>query len=74
MRMIRREFVKLAALSVPGFATWASLASAADGTKRSAKPLRILILGGTGFTGPHQVVTRSRAVIGLRFQSGTAAY
>ena len=55
MRMIRREFVKLAALSVPGFATWASLASAADGTKRSAKPLRILILGGTGFTGPHQV-------------------
>jgi 2'-hydroxyisoflavone reductase len=55
MRMIRREFVKLAALSVPGLATWASLASAADGTKRSAKPLRILILGGTGFTGPHQV-------------------
>ena len=55
MRIIRREFVKLAALSIPGFATWASLASAADGTKRSAKPLRILILGGTGFTGPHQV-------------------
>src|SRR5580704_12751879 len=55
MRMIRREFVKLPALSVPGLATWSSLASAADGTKRSAKPLRILILGGTGFTGPHQV-------------------
>jgi len=55
MRMIRREFVKLAALSVPGFATWASLGSAADGAKRSANPLRILILGGTGFTGPHQV-------------------
>jgi len=55
MRMIRREFVKLAALSVPGFATWPSLASAADDTRRSAKPLRILILGGTGFTGPHQV-------------------
>src|SRR6202050_627537 len=53
--MIRREFVKLAALSIPGFATWASLASAADGTKRAAKPLRILILGGTGFTGPYQV-------------------
>lgn len=55
MRMIRREFVKLAALSVPGFATWASLASAADATKRAPKPLRILILGGTGFTGPYQV-------------------
>src|SRR5580692_8395792 len=55
MRKIRRDIVKLAALSFPGFATWASLASAADGTKRSAKPLRILILGGTGFTGPHQV-------------------
>jgi 2'-hydroxyisoflavone reductase len=53
--MIRRELVKLAALSVPGFATWASLASAADGTRRPAKPLRILILGGTGFTGPYQV-------------------
>jgi 2'-hydroxyisoflavone reductase len=55
MRIIRREFVKFAALSVAGFATRASLASTTDGTKRSAKPLRILILGGTGFTGPHQV-------------------
>jgi 2'-hydroxyisoflavone reductase len=55
MRMIRREFVKLAALSVPGLATWPSLASAVDDTRRPAKPLRILILGGTGFTGPHQV-------------------
>ena len=26
-----------------------------DGIERAAKPLRILILGGTGFTGPHQV-------------------
>lgn len=55
MRMTRRELVELAALSVPGIATWASLASAADASRRSAKPLRILILGGTGFTGPHQV-------------------
>jgi 2'-hydroxyisoflavone reductase len=53
--MIRREFIKLAALSVPGFAASASLAGAMDGTKHSSKPLRILILGGTGFTGPHQV-------------------
>jgi 2'-hydroxyisoflavone reductase len=26
-----------------------------DGIERASKPLRILILGGTGFTGPHQV-------------------
>jgi 2'-hydroxyisoflavone reductase len=26
-----------------------------DGIERAARPLRILILGGTGFTGPHQV-------------------
>jgi 2'-hydroxyisoflavone reductase len=55
MRMIRRKFIKLAALSVPSLATWASLANTADGAKRSRTPLRILILGGTGFTGPHQV-------------------
>jgi len=29
--------------------------SAAVGVERAAKPLNILILGGTGFTGPHQV-------------------
>lgn len=28
---------------------------AAEGLERAARPLRILILGGTGFTGPHQV-------------------
>ncbi len=39
----RREFVSLSAMAL------ASPALAA------AKPLRILILGGTGFTGPHQV-------------------
>lgn len=31
------------------------LAHAASTTEAAAKPLRILILGGTGFTGPHQV-------------------
>jgi len=30
-------------------------ALAAGASKRRRKPLRILILGGTGFTGPHQV-------------------
>ena len=70
MRIIRRDFVKLAALSIPGFAAWASLASAADGTKRAAKPLRILILGGTGFTGPHQVRYALVRGHGLRFSIG----
>jgi 2'-hydroxyisoflavone reductase len=32
-----------------------TFALAADKPSRPAKPLRILILGGTGFTGPHQV-------------------
>ena len=30
-------------------------AAAADAPRAPARPLRILILGGTGFTGPHQV-------------------
>ncbi|MFM9469880.1 twin-arginine translocation signal domain-containing protein, partial [Streptomyces scabiei] len=29
--------------------------AAAEGVARAEKPLNILILGGTGFTGPHQV-------------------
>jgi len=52
----RRDLFKLGALaaaaaSLPGV----SAASAAPAIPRAAKPLRILILGGTGFTGPFQV-------------------
>src|SRR3954464_7997801 len=39
----RRQFVSLTAMALASRATAAT------------KPLRILILGGTGFTGPHQV-------------------
>ncbi len=45
--MHRRQFLSLSALALPGVA-WAAAA-------KPEKPLRILILGGTGFTGPHQV-------------------
>jgi 2'-hydroxyisoflavone reductase len=52
----RRELLKLSALA--GMTAYAASALAHESsmpTKRSNKPLRILILGGTGFTGPHQV-------------------
>ncbi|MDQ2825215.1 MAG: NAD-dependent epimerase/dehydratase family protein [Verrucomicrobiota bacterium] len=48
-RTTRRQFIKLSAATVTGL----SLGKLAAET--SAKPLRILILGGTGFTGPYQV-------------------
>ena len=53
MNMTRRRFVKVAAT------VSASVAFSARSTslfaEKSAKPLRILILGGTGFIGPYQV-------------------
>ena len=49
MGSTRRRFVKLAALAGPG------LAMAPQGVLAAAKPMRLLILGGTGFIGPHQV-------------------
>ncbi|MCK9538131.1 SDR family oxidoreductase, partial [Dokdonella sp.] len=55
----RRDLLKLAALAaatstLPASAL-ANAATPAPAVKRAAKPLRILILGGTGFTGPFQV-------------------
>jgi len=55
MPIRRRDVLKLGALAgaaglAPAFAT-----AAAPAVERAAKPLDILILGGTGFTGPHQV-------------------
>src|SRR5216683_1591733 len=53
MKRTRRQFVKLSA------ATAGALAFGTRSTtlfaEKSVKPLRILILGGTGFTGPYQV-------------------
>src|SRR6185437_12345649 len=51
MNTTRRQFIKLSTAGV--FSVAAKPTSLlAD---KSAKPLRILILGGTGFTGPYQV-------------------
>src|SRR5437868_8466804 len=53
MKTTRREFIKLSAAAGGAFAlTTRSTTLLAE---KSAKPLRILILGGTGFTGPYQV-------------------
>ncbi len=56
MSTTRRNFIKVSALasSAVGLGILPAGMRAAEATK-AAKPLRILILGGTGFTGPFQV-------------------
>jgi 2'-hydroxyisoflavone reductase len=49
----RRNFIKVSA--VAGGAVGLGLRSASSATEKATRPLRILILGGTGFTGPFQV-------------------
>jgi 2'-hydroxyisoflavone reductase len=49
----RRHFIKLSAATAGAFAL--PLRSRTLFAEESVKPLRILILGGTGFTGPYQV-------------------
>jgi 2'-hydroxyisoflavone reductase len=49
MSVSRRDLVRLSALAVP------ALALPARADTESPKPMRLLILGGTGFIGPHQV-------------------
>jgi len=51
----RRDFVKAASLGVASLGVAPRSSAAAETAGGAAKPLRILILGGTGFTGPHQV-------------------
>src|SRR5215510_7707905 len=53
MRTTRRQFIKLSAAT--GSALAFGTRSVTLFAKESVKPLRILILGGTGFTGPYQV-------------------
>ncbi len=53
--MSRRNFVKAASLGLAGAGATTRSAMAAEGGAAASRPLRILILGGTGFTGPHQV-------------------
>ena len=58
MPATRRDLLELGALAV---ATGASANTATttvqlrEATTRAERPLNILILGGTGFTGPHQL-------------------
>lgn len=54
MGTTRRDLLKLGALAAAATALPAT-AGTTDTSTRAAKPLRILILGGTGFTGPFQV-------------------
>jgi 2'-hydroxyisoflavone reductase len=53
----RRTFLKTSALAAGAFGLTApfDLGTRAFAQARTGKPLRILILGGTGFIGPHQV-------------------
>lgn len=56
MRTTRRDLFKLGALAAASAALPSIASSAAKApVARAAKPLDILILGGTGFTGPFQV-------------------
>jgi 2'-hydroxyisoflavone reductase len=55
MRLTRRNFINAGILAASDVAMRGKFALAADVPNRPAKQLRILILGGTGFTGPHQV-------------------
>jgi 2'-hydroxyisoflavone reductase len=54
MRMTRRHLLGLSSAALLGL-TLGEQGLAAGASKQRRKPLRILILGGTGFTGPHQV-------------------
>src|SRR5271163_1725524 len=55
MRLTRRHFVNLSILGASSMMMRGQSALGVDVAKRPAKQLRILILGGTGFTGPHQI-------------------
>ena len=53
MRTTRRQFIKVSSTAAGALAL--NLKSTTALAEKSVKPLRILILGGTGFTGPYQV-------------------
>jgi len=55
MRITRRILLQLSSAALLGLTVRGQPALAAGTGKQPRKPLRILILGGTGFTGPHQV-------------------
>jgi 2'-hydroxyisoflavone reductase len=55
MRITRRHLLGLSSAALAGLALRKQLVFAAGTSKQLPKPLRILILGGTGLTGPYQV-------------------
>ena len=55
MRMTRRHLLGLSSAALLGLTVRQPRALAAGKSQQPRKALRILILGGTGFTGPHQV-------------------
>ncbi|MEP6917697.1 MAG: NAD-dependent epimerase/dehydratase family protein [Acidobacteriota bacterium] len=55
MAASRRDFVKAATAATAALALGGKTAAAVQGGQKPPAPLKILILGGTGFTGPHQV-------------------
>lgn len=55
MRLTRRRLLKLSSATLLAVVAAEPLALPARSTRQLRRPLRILILGGTGFTGPYQV-------------------
>ncbi|MGI9088532.1 MAG: NAD-dependent epimerase/dehydratase family protein [Chthoniobacterales bacterium] len=55
MKTTRREFIKVSAFAGGAIGLGVLTAPRLFAADKAVKPLRILILGGTGFTGPHQV-------------------
>ena len=55
MRITRRHLLRLSSAALAAVALNSQPAFAAGAVTRRPKPLRILIMGGTGLTGPHQV-------------------
>ena len=55
MTSTRRDFLKTAGLVGAGLALGSAAACSSDAVDGSSNPKRILILGGTGFIGPHTV-------------------
>jgi 2'-hydroxyisoflavone reductase len=71
MHFTRRQFILATAATLASGAALPNLVSAAEGAATSSKPLRILILGGTGFLGPHcteSAIARGHSV--THFNSG----
>ena len=72
MNTTRRDLLKFGALATAAAAlpSLASSGSAPGAVGKAAKPLNILILGGTGFTGPFQVA-RIRRQTSTPLRSGS---